>query len=124
MRFSGSSRHLLGFAPHAFLRRRLRGLGMRGRVGVIGISLGGVLGGRSAACFSNASRMHSLFGTCGMSMAGFLGGSSLMVHLGGLGAADQSANRKGTSNILPSRKISTFSMRVLALKSVAGMCSP
>jgi hypothetical protein len=36
-------------------RRRFRAVGILGSVGVTGINLGGVLGGRMAACLANAS---------------------------------------------------------------------
>jgi hypothetical protein len=42
----------------------LYGFGTRGRVGVTGMALGGVFGGRAAACFANASATYS-FDTIG-----------------------------------------------------------
>jgi hypothetical protein len=46
--------------PYTVRRRRFLAVGILGRVGVTGINFGGVLGGRMAACFANASATYEL----------------------------------------------------------------
>jgi hypothetical protein len=52
--------------PLTARRRCLCGLGIRGSVGVTGMSFGGVFAGRLAACFSNASRTYELVAVDGV----------------------------------------------------------
>lgn len=51
-----------GSSCHAGRLLYLCGFGTRGNVGVIGMILGGVFGGRLAACFANASLTKELTG--------------------------------------------------------------